>query len=123
MFCLLCLLAYFRRPLEDEAPLPALLQEEAEQREIEATLRRKKQCPSCREVITVPPTEVWAIKSMVASVDRAQRLGMGGSESAGDYEALLEPEDEAGRARRRTERGEDLEKGVKVWESEYRSSS
>lgn len=122
MFCVICLLAYFRKPLEDEAPLPEFADPvERSQAESAATLARKKLCPSCRVVVTVPPTEIWAVKSMTASVDRAQKLGMGSAESNGGYEALLDPEDEEGRAMRRRERGEDLPKGEQLWESEYLS--
>jgi len=72
-----------------------------------ATRKRKKICPGCRARVINPPIELFAVKDLLETIDKAVRAGQG---RGGEDEE--EPDAEA--------KGETLPAGAALWQSESR---
>ena len=96
------------RPLQDELGPPAHMRgAERTTYENRATRKRKKICPGCRARVINPPIELFAVKDLLETIDKAVRAGQG---RGGEGEE--EPDAEA--------KGETLPAGAALWQSESR---
>lgn len=123
-FCLGCLISYFKSPTHEFASTTQILP--SNQANISATIKRTKKCPSCRETVKVPPTEVWSLKSLVHLVDLIQKIdlkGKGKEREEVDYSLnsrVGTPKGGKGQIKSDEEwkskgKGEDLGKGDEIW--------
>ncbi|PWN49720.1 hypothetical protein IE53DRAFT_131001 [Violaceomyces palustris] len=109
IFCVRCLLSWFKKPSPSDDPLPARLSAaERESEERKRILRKKKVCPACRAHVEFKPVEVWLVKGMLEKISESFSLLDPGSPGL-DLNKVGEEE-------LRKAKAEDLPPGQEVWE-------